>query len=370
MDFLLHRYRNFTVLLVVILAQLVLLAYQVKSSGEVRLIRVWAVSAVTPLARVIEGGRSRAAHFVRDYFLLLDVRSDNQKLKTELDRVHMENQYLRSELNTADRAKSLALFQQRSRSTTLAAHVISNTNSTGEQVVIIDRGSLGGVQKSMAVITPDGIVGKVISVYPTASFVRLITDPTFSAGVISQKNGVRGMLRGQGQSSVIVDKVQNEQNVEPGEWFYTSGDDLIFPKGLPVGAVTVVRPGSGRKDIFLAPSGLENGLEEVLVILEGVHDAIPERPGAAQPVHIQPPLPADVSGAAAAGPPIATTQGGPVSTDADRVTDLYRRLGEAQKHDYGRPGGVAPNYNLPLPAASAAPAAPADSGKAGPSKRP
>ena len=93
MEFLLNRYRNLSVLLVAILAQLVLLAYQVKSNHEVRLIRVWAVSAVTPLARVIEAGRSGISHFFRDYFVLLDVREENQRLKAELDRVQMENQY-------------------------------------------------------------------------------------------------------------------------------------------------------------------------------------------------------------------------------------------------------------------------------------
>src|SRR6185295_16254522 len=98
----------------------------------------------------------------------------------------------------------------------------------------------------------------------------------FAAGVTSQKNRVRGTLKGQGHSTVMIDYVQNEEQVEAGEWFYTSGDDRIFPKGLPVGQATVVRPGKGRKDIFLTPSGLQNGLEEVLIIVEGVHASIPD----------------------------------------------------------------------------------------------
>src|SRR5437868_13941300 len=114
MESFLNRYRNLTVLLVAIVAQLVLLAYQVKSNGEVRLIGVWAVSAVTPLARVIEAGRSGTVRFFRDYFVLLDVRDDNQRMKTELDRVKMDNQYLRTELSTADRVQALALFQRQS----------------------------------------------------------------------------------------------------------------------------------------------------------------------------------------------------------------------------------------------------------------
>ena len=53
----------------------------------------------------------------------------------------------------------------------------------------------------MAVITPDGIVGKVISVYPKASQVMLVTDPAFAAGVISEKHRVHGTLKGKGYSS-------------------------------------------------------------------------------------------------------------------------------------------------------------------------
>ena len=387
MESFLNRYRNLTVLLVAIVAQLVLLAYQVKSNGEVRLIRVWAVSAVTPLARVIEAGRSGTVHFFRDYFVLLNVREENQHLKADLDRTKMDNQYLRTELSTADRAKSLAIFQQQSPSKTIAAHVIGNTTGVGAKVVIVDRGTGSGVEKGMAVITPDGIVGKVIGAYPTASYVLLITDPSFAAGVISQKNRVHGTLKGQGYSTVIVDYVQNEQKVEPGEQFFTSGDDRIFPKGLPVGEATVVRQGKSYKEIFLTPSGLQNGLEEVLIVIEGVHVPIPEIQTAAQPVHLQePPLaepsttgpsttghsttqpsttlpstmaPSTTNAAPAQTPAASPVQSGPLTTDADRLVDQYRKIGEAEKHVYGQSAGGAPNFNIhlnPQPA-EAAPAA-------------
>ena len=85
--------------------------------------------------------------------------------------------------------------------------------------------------RGMAVVTPDGIVGKVLDSYPTASQVLLITDPSFAAGVISQKNRVHGTIKGQGQSKCHVDYVQNEEKVDVGEMFYTSGDDRIFPEG-------------------------------------------------------------------------------------------------------------------------------------------
>ena len=353
MELLLNRFRNLTVLLLAILAQLVLLAYQVKSNGEVRLIRVWAVTAVTPLARAIETGRSGTAHFLTDYFVMLDVREDNKRMKKELDRVQMENQYLRTELDTADRARSLSIFQQHSPSKTVAAHIIGNTTSSGAKVVIVDRGSTSGIEKGMAVTTPDGIVGKVVDVYPIASFVMLITDPTFAAGVTSQKNRVHGTLKGQGHSTVMVDYVQNEEKLDEGEWFYTSGDDRIFPKGLPVGEATVVRTGKSHKEIYVTPSGFQNGLEEVLIIIEGIHAPIPDTPPGNQQVHLLDPPPAE--GSASSAPVLP--QPGPVS-DADRIVQQYRKIGEAEKHVYGERGTGAPDYNLPLqqkPADSTAP---------------
>src|ERR1700722_8101369 len=195
MEFFLNRYRNLSVLVAAILAQLVLLAYQHKTSGDVRLIRVWAVGAVTPMARVIETGRSGISHFFSDYFVLLDVREENKRMKAELDRIKMDNQYLRAELSTADRAQSLAIFQKRSPSKTVAAHIIGDTTAPGSKVVIIDRGSGSGIEAGMGVITPDGIVGKITKVFPSASFVLLVTDQTFAAGVTSQTNRVHGTLK-------------------------------------------------------------------------------------------------------------------------------------------------------------------------------
>src|ERR1700687_4044168 len=181
-EFFPKRYRNLTVLRVAIVAQLVLLAYQVKSNQEVRLIRVWAVSAVTPLARLLEGGRSGTVNFLKDYFVLLDVREQNKRLQTDLNRVQLENQYLRTQLDTAERGRALSVFQEQSGMKTVAARIIGNSPGSNGRVVLIDRGTGSGVQAGMAVITPDGIVGKIVSAYPIASTLLLGTAPTFAAG--------------------------------------------------------------------------------------------------------------------------------------------------------------------------------------------
>ncbi|MCS7314665.1 MAG: rod shape-determining protein MreC [Bryobacterales bacterium] len=358
---LLTRYRNLTVLLALIFAQLLLLAYQVRTNEDVRLIRVWAVTAVTPLARLLEGLRSAVTGFFESYVLLHNAVEENRRLRAELGRLKLENQFLKTELATAERAQALAVFQQRNPSRTLAARVIGAGVGATSRVVFVDRGSAHGVMRGMAVITPDGIVGKVVTVFPTAAQVQLVTDPTFAAGVVSEKHRVRGALKGQGHGACRVDYIQAEEKVEVGEWFYTSGDDRVFPRGLPVGMVTAVRDGNPFKEVFVAPSGLQGGLEEVLIVLEGVHLELPPSGGVNTPIHLLPPPPGSDASAVPRGP----------ATDADRLLERYRAIGEAQGHRFGEgaPGAKPPDFNLD-PSTLAKPAGSPSAQAAAPARTP
>jgi rod shape-determining protein MreC len=367
MEFLLSRYRNLTILLIVIVAQLVLIAYQVKTNKNVPLIRIWAVSAVTPVEQALEFVRRNTIGRVEDYFVLLGVRSENERMRKEIGELKLQNNYLQNELTMADRVRALTSFQRHAPSKTLAAEIIGNGTGANSKVVFIDRGSASGVEAGMAVITPDGIVGKVLDAYPTASLVMLITDPTFAAGVVSQKNHVRGTLKGQGNSACIVDYVQNEQKVESGEWFYTSGEDRIFPKGLPVGKVDAVRNGKTFKEIYVSPSAFQNGVEEVLVVLEGVHQAIPDTLVASPGYKLLAPPP-DVAGQKAQAGDSSTSV---LSTDADRLKQEYKATGEAQNHVYGEgaPGSKPPDFTK-LGTAPAVPPKPASAAPAGTAANP
>ena len=339
MDHFLNRYRNLGVLLVAVLVQLVLLAYQVRNDKEIRLIRVWSVGAVTPVARVLETIRSSTANFFGSYVVVRDAREENKRLQHELDEARMENAQLRTELDTAGRAQALTVFQAQTKMKTVAARVIGNTTGSST-VMIVDRGASDGILPGMAVITPAGIAGKVTKVFPGTSFVLLITDPYFAAGVISQKHRVLGTL--QGGSTLTVQNVPNEQMVEQGEKFFTAGNEGIFPRGYPVGTASAVREGRGTKQIVIAPSGFDHGLEDVMIITEGVHAAIPEE-AVDVPMVLMPPAPPD-PGTLNPLHPAAT---GPMSTEADRITDYYRELGKQAGYDYGR-GGPEPNFNRPL----------------------
>ena len=342
----LSRYRNLTILAIVIVAQLLLLAWQVRTSQDVRLIRVWAVTTVTPLAGVTEAVRRNTIGFLEDYFILLDVREQNRKLRQDNNRLKMENIYYRNQLTTAENARALSAFQLQSASKTVAARIIGNGTASSAQVVFIDRGSTSGVAKGMAVVTPDGIVGKVVAVYPLASQVLLVTDPTFSVGVESQKGHIHGTLSCNG-SNCVVDYIQNEEKIDLREWFYTSGEDRIFPRGFPVGTVASVKSGQFMKDIHLNLSGAPGAADEVLVVLHGVHQLVPDTP---PEQHVAQSLPAPSPDA----PPGQQTP--KMATEADKIKQRYIELGKQDNHVYGAIGSNMPNFNKPAAAQAQPPA--------------
>jgi rod shape-determining protein MreC len=372
MESLFNRYRNITVLLVLIFAQLILLAWQIKSENDVPLVRVWAITAVTPVASAIENLRNGTTGFFGNYFALRDARQQSKQLRSEVDRLRIENQMLKNELESAQRAEALAGFQARTPSKMLGARVIGTTSSLGAKSVLIDRGSTSGVRKGMAVVTPAGIVGRVLTVYPFASQVLSVSDPGFAAGVESQKGHVHGVLKGTGNSVAKVDYVPTGQKVEQGEMFYTSGEDRVFPKGLPAGRVTSVKDGTTFQEVFVQPTGVEAAPEEVLVVVNPVHQDIPEAAATDSPLFLAPDVqpepqpeprsiaaPQDPKGAAGAtgstGIPLATPRARTGATQADKIMEQYRRIGEAQKFVYGEggPGSTPPNFNIKVPAQGA-----------------
>jgi rod shape-determining protein MreC len=344
MESLLVRYRNITLLLLVVFAQVILLAVQVKNKSDVRMIRVWAVTAVTPIAQVVEGSRSGVATFFGNYVSLKDVREEQRRLRSQVDTLKLENQELKSQLAMAERVKALSQFEARTPSKMLGARIIGNLNGATNKVAFVDRGTNAGVEKGMAVVTADGIAGKVLESYPTASQIQMVDDPGFAAGVISQKNHVRGILMGVGQGKCKIEFVQNEDKVEVGEVFYTSGDDRVFPKGMPAAKVTAVSTGSTDKQIAADPLGLQSGAEEVLIVIQGVHQEIPELAAPSPAVYIGPDPPADKTA------PSTLEDKQPTLTDADRLRGKYAAIGEAQNHKFGEgtPGSTPPNFNLPV----------------------
>lgn len=271
------RYKNPLLLMAVLFVQVILLATQVRrpedpknpGSGSTRLIRVWAVNIATPFERAFIG----MGHFTRstwhNYIDLHDVRNQNRQLQAEVDNLRIAQAKLKEDAEQARRLQALLDFKEKFIGTTVAAQVIGTSGSEQSRIIYIDKGAHHGLKQDMAVITPDGIVGKVKEVYFMSSQVLLINDRDSGAGVILEKSRLQGDLHGSGQGETLVKNVMSDEKVDIGERVVTSGGDRIYPKGLPVGVVTASNT-DPDKPLFLSiavkPATNLGRLEEVLVV--------------------------------------------------------------------------------------------------------
>lgn len=272
MENLISRYRNVTILVAVLFVQVLGLAVQVKRATQdesTRLIRVWAVDAVTPLEKGIVWFQSGISNLWHSYFYLRGVRQENRELKQQIERLRIEQVRLNQDAEQAHRLQALLGFREQFISKTMAAQVIGSSGSEQSRSIYIDKGSRDGIKQDMAVITAEGVVGKVLRVFKTTSQVLLVNDQTSGVGAILEKTRLQGVLRGTPLGEVVLEKVMSDETVAPGERVLTSGGDQIFPKGLPVGTVTKVSPGSELfLNIRVKPAADLNRLEEVLVITQ------------------------------------------------------------------------------------------------------
>jgi rod shape-determining protein MreC len=275
------RYRNLLVLAFVLVAQIMGLAIQVRQFGGVRnsldvrdgsgvrLIRLWAEAVVSPFERGIHGTGLGASWLWNNYADLRNVRQQNQQLQQTVDRLRLEQAALLEDARQGERLQALLNFQQKYIYSTLAAQVIGSSGSEVSHVFYIDKGADYKLKPDMAVITGDGIVGKVRDVFPHTAQVLAINDQTSGAGVILATTRIRGILRGDPSGRLMVVGVLSDERIQPGESVATAGGDLIFPRGLPVGVVDkVIRDPlhDGFIDIMVKPAAHLDRIDEVMVI--------------------------------------------------------------------------------------------------------
>ncbi len=272
MENIVTRYRNVSVLVVVLFAQVLLLGVQVKRHEEnrsTRLIRVWTIDAITPFERVIVGIQSGTVNLWHEYFFLRGVRQENRELKQQIERMQLEQVRLNNDAEQSRRLQALMGFKEQFISHTVAAQVIGSSGSERSRVIYIDKVANDGIGKDMPVITADGIVGKVLNVFQSSSQVLLIDDQTSGVGTILEQSRLQGVLEGTPGGEIILDKIMNDEQVQPGEKVLTSGGDGIFPKGLLVGTVeSAVHGPESFLSIRVKPAADLGRLEEVLVITQ------------------------------------------------------------------------------------------------------
>jgi rod shape-determining protein MreC len=262
------RHRSLVLLVGVVVLQVLLLAVQVKRDSEGRLIRVWTVGAVSPFERAGAYGVGHIRDTWRHYFALRNTSKDNEQLRRENDALKLQITQLQGKAAEADRLAALLSFKQAHQDVPmLAARVIGTGAVTGTQTIYVDRGDRDGVRKNMGVITPSGIVGKVIESYSNTAQILLLTDKDSGVGAMLAGSRAQHPVGGTGEALLTMKYVPNDDTVNTGEVVLTSGMDRIFPSNLPVGTISEVKAGNPYKQIRIKPAASLDRLEEVIVLL-------------------------------------------------------------------------------------------------------
>jgi rod shape-determining protein MreC len=263
------RHRSLALLGGVLVAQVLLLAVQIRRDTQhVRLIRVWAVGSVTPFERAGTWTIAKVRGTWNGYIALVHTHRDDQELKAEMDRLKVRNAELEGQSAEAQRlAAMLGFINDHTDVPMVAARVIAASADSSSHTFYINRGEREGIRRNMAVITADGVVGKVQEVYGHVSNVLEITDRDSGVGALLAGSRIQGPVGGTGEPLMIMKYVSNDETVNVGQQILTSGQDQIFPKDLPVGTITEVKAGSPFKQIRVKPAAHLDQLEEVMVLL-------------------------------------------------------------------------------------------------------
>ena len=265
--------RSRLVLLVLVVSHLVVISHQVDGGQGASLLErgIWGVLypvqwAVAASVRGVKGGFA-------SYVDLRGVREKNLRLQERLTVLETLLQEKQDRVQEAERLRETLGLREILPLKTVAAEVVARDGLPFYRVITIDRGELHGVGVDAPVISPTGVVGRVIKVGPRGAKVQLLVDPQAAVGVLIERTRVGGVAAGR---SGLADEAAPDlemryvpvlADVKVGDVVVTSGLDRIYPKGLAVGRVRAVGPGTGLfREVRIEPSARFATLEEVLVV--------------------------------------------------------------------------------------------------------
>jgi rod shape-determining protein MreC len=292
------------------------------------------------LETTIFGGLSRVQAFTAwithgvtgawgNYVALKGHRGRADALQLQLDRLGVELQHANAQARRAEQLEQLLQLQRTELPATMAARVIAADPAAAFRTVTIDKGASDGVRRDMAVLSPLGVVGRVIDEPAAhAAKVQLIIDRNAGAGAFIDRTGAGGVVVGADSDAPLrMEYVSNLSDVAVGDLVMTSGLDGIYPRGYVIGRIEKVERGSSvYKLIAIRPRVDFWSLDTVLL-------ATGPQPATATPAKAVP-----ASGATAA----------PVPRPSTPVTPAPRPSAPPTS-----PAATAPGRSSPVPAALA-----------------
>jgi len=261
------RQRPGVVLAAAILLHVALISAQVNTASGLPVLQVVTFGSFSEVQRgtmsLIDGVRG----IWTGYIALQQVQEENTALKQELQTVQVRLQQERAEAQRTDNLRQLLELRERANLDTVAAEVIAGAASPDFKTITIDKGSSDSLQTDMAVISPAGVVGRVILPSRRASKVQLLIDRNAAAGALIERTRVQGVVVGTGDGLLHMQYVPGTADVKTGDLVVTSGIDGIFPKGFVIGTIDHADRGAGAyHEIVIRPAVDFSRLEEVLIV--------------------------------------------------------------------------------------------------------
>jgi rod shape-determining protein MreC len=251
-----------------IVLHVALISAQVNTVSGLPVLQVVTFGSFAELQRLMTGGLTGAQDLWTGYIDLRHVGEENAALKQELQALQIRLQEERAMAQRTQDLRQLLELRQRAELETTAAEIIAAGASPEFRTVTIDKGSSDGLVADMAVISPGGVVGRVILSSPRAAKVQLLVDHNAAAGAVVERSRAQGVVVGVGADGLRMDYVPGTADVKPGDLVVTSGIDGIYPKGFVIGTVETVERGPGSyHQIKIRPAVDFSRIEEVLVVL-------------------------------------------------------------------------------------------------------
>ncbi len=265
------RRRTGAWLLAVVLGQVVLISFQVSAASGVSVFEGVTFGLFSEVERGVARVVAGAAGVWNGYVGLRSVRAENDALRESVAEWRFRWQQERALAQRVRGLEDLLGLRQEVEYETVSARVIAGDATPYFRTVTIDRGTGDGVRRDSAVVSPDGVVGRVVSdPGPRAAKVQLLVDRSAAAGALIERTRVSGVVTGDGDETVLrMEYVSNLEDVRVGDRVVTSSIDGVYPKGFLIGEVEFVEPGTPGlyKTIHVRPQVKFNGLEDVLVIV-------------------------------------------------------------------------------------------------------
>jgi rod shape-determining protein MreC len=204
----------------------------------------------------------------QQYVSLQNVADENRRLRQEMDWLRGENHQLREAAAATQRLAVLLKFKEQAAPAMVAAQVIGRDSSNRYRSMILNKGETDGIQKDMGVITPSGVVGRVVKTTSATSVVLLVTDPNNAIAGLIQRTRDEGIVEGTPQGMAKLKYIPMLSSVKEGDQVVTSGLVGGFPRGLAIGTITTIDREEGAlfQTAELAPEVDVHHVEEVLVI--------------------------------------------------------------------------------------------------------